>query len=160
MNDGSFRVEMPGGVGAVGMYRMRLEGRRGLNARAERLFVTGNGGKDFPAFGVGVKAPVRLEWRNVPAVVSRRKALTVEWSGGAREGWVGILAVSRDGMEANATYCVASAKDVRFTVPAGLFGNLRGDGAEISVMSGNSEYSDGLHLMGVFVVKREVGVTE
>ncbi|MFN7934551.1 MAG: hypothetical protein U0R19_14565 [Bryobacteraceae bacterium] len=160
VNDGSFRVEMPGGVGAVGMYRMGLEGRRGLHARAERLFVTGSGGKDFPAFGVGVKAPVRLEWRNVPAAVSRRKALEVAWSGGAREGWIGVLGVSRDGMEANATYCVASAMNDKFTVPAGFWGNLRGDTAEIYVIYGSNEILDGLHLMRVFVVKRSVGVTE
>jgi len=86
--------------------------------------ITGAGGKDVGPFTANVNLSGGVNWTNRDQIndISRSSDLTITWSGGSSDQVVVILGGTNDetNKRSGAFYCLATAADGRFTVPASV----------------------------------------
>jgi hypothetical protein len=103
-----------------GVYSAQLAADA-IPASGGTFTVRGNGGADVGAFTTTVSFPGNpFRWTNPGAVadVDKRQGLTVTWTGGDTNGWVGITGTSGTNSIVAGFTCIAPVDAGQFTVPA------------------------------------------
>jgi uncharacterized protein (TIGR03437 family) len=99
-----------------------------LFAKPGAYTISAEGGADVGPFSVRLAVSRPIVWSNRAAInnVDRRAGFTVEWKASRKEDAILIAVASADGLTGDSAicFCMAPAKDGRFTIPPLALANL------------------------------------
>jgi hypothetical protein len=133
INDGNFQLEIGGVVGTVGLYRTRIDSRIDTS---RPLHVTGS----VPPFALPVRMPEPFVWKNREQIrtIRRSEGLIVKWAKSDPSAWIGIAAISRQGIQTVVTYCSPRQNANTFVMPKDSLAHLPGPTVDLYVAQGHT----------------------